>query len=251
MEDIHTIRTDLPTPEEVAPKVLSGTKIWWNYTANRVATRRPFSAPTSSSRYHAPRPVEAWTSGRALTSGHVSPVVQSARLILQKYDNFTRNKKLSRVSLDLASDVERKIDFIKCEPRRNYMKAGNQNEKVHTCFKNGNGEATLPCSLQSRSLSNINDQSAFVRNRSQHLLAKDDRQIPIVQFPEEEKERINRSPEGVFLTEVRNDWTGFKEKPLKVPFNIAADNGFTKHVKNWSPKIYNSKIHHLMETIQE
>ena len=249
MEDIYTIRTDFPTPEEIAPKVLSGTTVWWNYTANREATR-PFSTP-SKSRYHAPRPVEAWTSGRALTSGHVSPVVQSARLILQKYDNLTRNKKLSRVSLDLASDVERKIDFIKCEPRRNYLKAGNQNEKGHTCFKNGNGEATLPWSLQSRSLSNFDDQSAFVRNRSQHLLVKDDRQIPIVQFAEEEKERINGSSEGVFLTEVRNDWTGFRKKPAKVSFNVAVDNAFSKHVRNWSPKVYNSKIHHFMETIQE
>ena len=251
MEDIHTIRTDLPTPEEVAPKVLSGTKIWWNYTANCESTRRPFSAPATNTRYHAPRPVEAWTSGRALTSGQLSPVVQSARLILQKYDNLTRNKKLSRVSLDLASDVERKINFIQCEPRRTYIKTGYENKKGRSCIKHCDEQATLPLSIQSRSLSNIDNQSAFDRNRSQLLLSKDDRQIPIVQFPEEEKEIINGSPEGVFLTELRNDWTGFKKKPQKVSFNVTTDNGFSKHTKNWSPKMYNSRIHHLLETIQE
>ena len=249
MEDIHTIRTDLPTPEEVAPKVLSGTKIWWNYTANCESTRRPFSAPATNTRYHAPRPVEAWTSGRALTSGHVSPVVQSARLILQKYDNLTRNKQSSRVSS--SSDTGKMTDFIICQPRQTFIKAGNEKTKGHTFIENGNRQTGLPLSIQSRSLSNINDQSAFVRNQRQCLLSKDDRQMPIVQFAEEEKERINGLPEAVFLTEVRNDWTGFRKKPVKVSFNVAVDNGFSKHVKNWSPKVYNSKIHHLMETVQE
>ena len=239
MDDIHTTRTDLPTPEEIAPKVLSGTGIWWNCTVNREVRRRPFSARTSKSRYHAPRPVEAWTSGRAITSGHVSPLVQSARVILQKYDNMTRNEKLLGVLS--ANDFERRIDFIKCQSRRSHIKAGNENEKGRN-IKDGNGNTSLPLSIQSKSMSNIDDQSAFVGNQSQHSLFKDDRRVPIVQFIKEEKQRVCRSPEGVFLTEVRDDWTEIKKKQLKVSFNVTDDYGFSKHVKNWSPKIYNSKI---------
>ena len=123
------MKTDLPTPEEVAPRVLSETRTWWNLPVNRSSQpglpglpaptkRRPFSAP---SKYHAPRPVEAWTSGRSLTSGHVSPFIQSARSILQKYENSKRSQTQSRASS--ASDSRRRIDLVKSQPMRNHLKS--------------------------------------------------------------------------------------------------------------------------------
>ena len=128
----------------------------------------------------------------------MSPLVQSARLILQKYDkNKTRNEKLSRVLS--ANDCKRKLDFIKCHSRIIHIKAGNENEKGYNCIRNGNGNASRPLSIQSKSMSNIDDQS--------------------------------QNPEGIFLTEVRKDW--FKKKQLKVSFNVTDDTGFRKHANNW------------------
>ena len=67
-----------------------------------------------------------------------------------------------------------------------------------------------------------------------------------------DSERFNfPPPEGVFITEVKDDWMESKRKQLKISANSFVDDIFRKRVSNLAPKLHSPRAGSSMETIME
>ena len=196
LDEIRTIRTDLPSPEEVAPRLLSDTRSCWSPSR----TQRPFSAPVIPSKYHAPKLVEAWSSGRALTSDHVSPIVQSARLVLQRRDDLERNKEVSR----LLTSYERNRDVLRRGTHGDTRCKSGSDVIKHL----GGSKSSSNSSSQSGSNISIDDKSELDKNvmctrKTKHSESECGLFAPRLN-PKNQTRRLSGWPNGVFLTETQD-----------------------------------------------